>query len=89
MSTFKVALISGVFAIVLFAFTGVLSVVSGEPLFITFILMFLAPSITKGIEYFCKNHQERKVWNALALAGLIAPCTWFVVVLVSLINSDI
>jgi hypothetical protein len=89
MGTFKIAVISGAFAIVLFAFTGILSVVSGEPFLIAFILMFLAPSITKGIEYFCKNHLESKAWNALALAGFIAPSAWFVVVLVSLINSDI
>jgi hypothetical protein len=89
MSTFKVLLISVSSGIVLLGLIAFLSIAFQKEFLISIIALVCMPGLAISIGYLRKVRGESRLWNALAMAGAIAPLTWFVVILIALTYSDI
>ena len=89
MSTFKVLLISASCGIVLLALVAFLSIALREVFLISIIAMICMPGLAIFAGHVRKASEESRLWTALAVAGVLAPLTWFVVMLIALMRSDI
>jgi hypothetical protein len=89
MSTFKVLLISVSCGIVLLGFVVFLSIAFHAEFLIFIIALACMPGLAIFAGHVRKASGESRLWKALALAGVVAPLTWFVVVLIALTYSDI
>jgi hypothetical protein len=89
MSTFKVLLISVNCGIALFGFVAFLSIAFHAQFLIPIIALVCMPSFAIFIGQVRKGYGESRLWAALAVAGVLAPLTWLLVVLIALKYSDI
>ena len=89
MTTFKVLLISVSCGIVLLAFVALLSIALREGFLISIIAMVCIPGLAALTGKVRKASGESRLWTAMAVAGFVAPLTWFVVMLIALLRSDI
>jgi hypothetical protein len=89
MSTFKVLLISVSCGMVLLGLIAFLSIAFQKEFLISIIALVCMPGLAIFIGYVRKVRGESRLWNALAVAGVIAPLAWFVISLVALAYSDI
>ena len=89
MSTFKVLLISVSGGIALLGFVAFLSIAFHEEFLISIIAMVCMPGLAIFAGHVRKASRESRLWAALAVAGFLAPLTWFIVLLIALVRSDI
>ena len=89
MSTFKILLISVSCGIALFGVVAFLSVAFHAELMVPVIALVSMPGLAIVIGHLRRASKESKLWIALAMAGVLAPLTWLVVVLIALTYSDI
>jgi hypothetical protein len=89
MSTFKVLLISASCGSILLALVAFLSIALREVFLISVIAMICMPSLAIFAGHVRKASVESRLWTALAVAGVVVPLTWFVVMLIALMRSDI
>jgi hypothetical protein len=89
MSTFKVLLVSITFGILLFALMLLLSAAVHELFLIPTVAMVCVPCLAIIAGRIRQRLGESKLWAALAVAGFLAPLTWCIVLVVSLMRSDI
>jgi hypothetical protein len=89
MSTFKVLLISASCGIVLLALIAFLSIVLREVFLISIIAVICMPGLAIFAGHVRKAPEESRLWTALAVAGVVAPLTWFAVMLIALMRSEI
>jgi hypothetical protein len=89
MSTFKVLLISITCGIVLFALMVLLSSAFHGPFLIPIVAMVCAPCLAIFAGHMRQASGESRLWSALAVVGFVAPFTWFILLLLSLMHSDI
>jgi uncharacterized membrane protein len=89
MSTFKVLLISVNCGIALFGFVAFLSVVFHSEFLVPIIALVFMPGLAIVIGRRRKAPKESRLWTALAVAGVLAPLTWIMFLLIALTHSDI
>jgi hypothetical protein len=89
MSTFKVFLISVSCGIVLLGLIAFLSITFHQHFLISIIAIVCIPSLAILIGQRRKASGESRLWTALAVAGILAPLTWLVFLLIVLSYSDI
>ena len=89
MGTFRVLLISVSCGIALFGLVAFLSIVFHAEFMVPVIALVSMPGLAIVIGHVRKASQESKLWAALATAGVVAPLTWLVVVLIALVYSDV
>jgi hypothetical protein len=75
--------------IVLLGLIAFLSIALQKEFLISIIAIVCMPGLAVFIGYVRQVQGESRLWNALAVAGVVAPLTWFVVLLVALTYSDI
>jgi hypothetical protein len=89
MSTFKILLISASCGIVLLGLIAFLSTAFQRDFLISTVAIVCMPGLAIFMGYMRKNRGESRLWKALTVAGVAAPVTWFVFVLIALTYSDI
>jgi hypothetical protein len=89
MTTFKVLLISVSFGIALFGFVAFLSFAFHAEFLIPIIALVCMPGLAILVGHVRKASGESRLWTALAVAGVLAPLTWLIVLVIALTYSDI
>jgi hypothetical protein len=60
-----------------------------EVFLVPIVAMVCFPSLAMVAGSLRKAPEESKLWTALTVTGFLLPLTWFVVVLIALMRSDI
>jgi ABC-type antimicrobial peptide transport system permease subunit len=89
MSRFKVAMVAGAFALVLLQLTILLSYVFRSSFLVSVLIMCIVPVLAISMGHLRSSQHEAKLWNAIALAGFLAPLSWLLALMILLTRSRI
>ena len=60
-----------------------------EVFLVPIVAMVCMPSLAILVGHLRRTHGESRLWTALAVAGVVAPLTWVVVLVIALMRSGI